>query len=126
MAIHKFCRLVENGDPVPVFGDGSSSRDYTYVDDAVGGTVAALDRAPRGFSIYNLGNTHPVPLARLVELVGEALGKTPIIDRRPHQPGDVMRTWAAVDAARRDLGYEPRVSIEDGLARFVDWMRRQP
>ena len=126
MAIHKFCRLVDRGEPLPVFGDGQSSRDYTYVDDAIDGTIAALDRAPRGFTIYNLGNTKPVTLARLVELVGTALGKTPLVDPRPEQPGDVLRTWASVDRAAADLDYQPKVAIEEGLRRFVAWMRSQP
>jgi UDP-glucuronate 4-epimerase len=126
MAIHKFCRLVDRGEPVPVFGDGQSSRDYTYVDDAIDGTIAALDRAPHGFTIYNLGNTQPVTLARLVELIGTAVGKTPLVEQRPEQPGDVLRTWAAVDRAAADLGYHPKVAIEEGLRRFVAWMRAQP
>jgi UDP-glucuronate 4-epimerase len=123
MAIHKFARLIERGEPVPMFGDGSSSRDYTYVDDAVDGTVGAIDRAPEGFSIYNLGNTHPVRLDTLIAKIGEALALPPRIEERPFQPGDVQHTWAAIEAAARDLGYQPRVPIEEGLRRFVTWMR---
>jgi UDP-glucuronate 4-epimerase len=123
MAIHKFCRLVEAGQPLPMFGDGTTSRDYTYVDDVVAGTLGALDRAPPGFHIYNLGNTQPVPLRELIERIGEALGKEPVIERHPLQPGDVLQTWASVEAAQRDLGYRPSIDLSDGLVRFVSWLR---
>ena len=125
MAIHKFCRAVDAGDTITVFGDGSSSRDYTYVADIADGTVAALDKAPGGYSIYNLGNTHTIGLNDLVEKVGKAVGKAPIIDRLPPQAGDVAHTHADVSAAQRDLGYAPTVSIDEGLSRFVVWMREQ-
>src|SRR5690606_19563640 len=94
MAIHKFCRLVDEGKAIPMFGAGDTSRDYTFIDDIVAGTLGALDRAPEGFSIYNLGNTHPITLRDLIAAIGVAVGKEPIIEQLPLQPGDVLRTWA--------------------------------
>jgi UDP-glucuronate 4-epimerase len=123
MAIHKFCRLVDQERSIPMFGTGDTSRDYTFIDDIVGGTLGALDRAPAGFSIYNLGNTHPITLRDLIATVGLAVGKEPIVEQLPLQPGDVLRTWADIGAAERDLGYAPSVSLEEGLRRFVAWLR---
>ena len=123
MAIHKFCRLVDEEKPIPMFGAGDTSRDYTFIDDIVAGTLGALDRAPEGFSIYNLGNTQPITLRDLITAIGVAVGKEPIVEQLPLQPGDVLRTWADVSAAARDLGYAPRVPLEEGLRRFVAWMR---
>jgi UDP-glucuronate 4-epimerase len=123
MAIHKFSRLIEDGESVTVFGDGQSSRDYTFIDDIIDGTVAAIDRQSSGFAVYNLGGTQPIRLDDLVARIGEALGKKPIVERAPHQPGDVLRTWASVDAAQRDLGYRPMVPLGEGLARFARWLR---
>ena len=123
MAIHRFCRLIASGQPITMFGDGQTSRDYTFVDDIADGTVAAIDKAPAGFHIYNLGNTRPIKLRDLIDKIGRAMGVDPIIEQAPHAPGDVMHTWADVSAAQRDLGYAPQVSIDEGLARFVEWMR---
>jgi UDP-glucuronate 4-epimerase len=123
MAIHKFCRLVDQEEPIPMFGSGDTSRDYTFIDDIAAGTIAALDRAPEGFSIYNLGGTHPVTLRDLIAAIGVAVGKDPIVEQLPVQPGDVLRTWADVSAAARDLGYAPTVPLEEGLRRFVAWLR---
>ncbi len=125
MAIHKFCRLVEAGEPITMFGDGSTSRDYTFVDDIVSGTVAAFDKAPAGHQIYNLGNTNPVKLRDLITAVGEAVGKEPIIEELPLQPGDVMHTWADVSRAKEHLGYAPTTSLKEGLKAFVAWMKTQ-
>jgi UDP-glucuronate 4-epimerase len=124
MAIHKFARLIRAGEPIPMFGDGSSARDYTYIDDIVDGTVRALDRC-RGFSIYNLGGSHTITLAELIDLLGRALSKTPRIERMPVQAGDVSLTSACVDLAREELGYEPSVGIEEGIERFVAWLGEQ-
>ena len=123
MAIHKFCRAIEDGRPITLFGDGGTSRDYTYVDDVVSGTVAAMDRSDEQFRIYNLGNRSPVRLSELVDKIADALGKEPIIERLPEQAGDVEHTLASIEAAQRDLGYEPQTSIDEGLRLFVDWMR---
>jgi UDP-glucuronate 4-epimerase len=122
LAIHKFVRLIDAGEPVPFFGDGSTSRDYTYVDDTVSGILAALDR-PASFQIYNLGRGDPIPLSRMVRQIERALGRRAVLDRRPDQPGDVTTTCADVTRAREDLGYEPRVPFEEGIDRFVRWWR---
>jgi UDP-glucuronate 4-epimerase len=120
MAIHLFSRKLVSGEPIPVFGDGSSSRDYTFVSDIVDGVVAALERAD-GYRIYNLGGAQTTTLAALIEALERAFDRKAIIDRRGDQPGDVPRTWADVSLAHRDLGFESRVTIEDGLRQFADW-----
>ncbi len=122
LAIHKFARLIEAGEPIPVYGDGTSRRDYTYVSDVVDGVVAALDR-PLEFEIINLGNSDPVELGTLIGLIEEALDKEARINRLPDQPGDVPVTYADISKARRLLGYEPRFPIRQGLRQFVQWMR---
>ena len=122
MAIHLFARSIEEGRPITVFGDGGSRRDYTYIDDTVDGVLRALDCA-RGFRVYNLGESRTVPLSELVALLEAALGRKAVVERRPDQPGDVPLTCADVSLARAELGYEPRVPIEEGLRRFVEWMR---
>jgi len=126
LAIHRFTRLMVEGQTIPQFGDGTTARDYTYVDDIVGGITAAVrwtaDPEP-GFEIINLGGSAMVPLSYLVDLIARALGVTPRIQVMPGQPGDVQRTCADVTKARRLLGYEPRVVIEEGIPRFVEWYR---
>jgi UDP-glucuronate 4-epimerase len=122
MAIHAFARAMEEGRPLVVYGDGSSARDYTYIEDIVDGVLRALDRS-RGFRIYNLGESRTTSLSDLVAALEKALGKKAEIDRRPDQPGDVPLTCADVSLARRDLGYEPRTTLEDGLGRFATWLR---
>lgn len=124
LAIIKFARLIEQGSPVPMFGDGSSRRDYTYVDDVVEGILAALD-SDLEFEIINLGNAHPVLLRDLIVLLEDALGKKAQIERLPTQPGDVPVTYADISKAQRLLGYEPKVPIEQGLAAFVEWLREK-
>jgi UDP-glucuronate 4-epimerase len=128
LAIHKFTALMEAGKPVPIFGDGSTGRDYTYVDDIVAGVLAALDHmqnpadgAP--FAVFNLGNSHPVKLAELVELLERATGRKAIREQKPLQPGDVPLTWANITKARQSLGYHPATRLEEGLTRFVAWYR---
>jgi UDP-glucuronate 4-epimerase len=122
LAIHKFTRLIESGKPIPVFGDGSMMRDHTYVDDIIAGVRAAMDRCA-GFHIYNLGESRPVSLSDLIAVIEGALGKKAIIERLPPQPGDVDRTYADVTLAMRELGYEPRTELSDGLTKFVEWYR---
>lgn len=127
MAIHKFARLIRDGRPLPFFGDGSSARDYTYIDDVIDGVVAALDHCAGGVHrVYNLGGTRTTTLARLVELLEAALGRRAVLDRQPDQPGDVPITYADVSGAARDLGYAPKVPIEEGLARFCAWLEGAP
>jgi UDP-glucuronate 4-epimerase len=121
LAIHKFARLIRAGEPVPIFGDAEqSARDYTYISDIVDGVIACTQQT-FGYEIFNLGNSSPVTLARLVELLEAALGRKAILKRLPPQPGDVPITYADIRKARARLGYQPRVPIEEGLRRFVDW-----
>ncbi len=120
MAIHKFTDLLWRGAAVPMYGDGGSRRDYTYVDDIVDGLVATLDLAP-GFEIINLGGADTTSLSDLVHWIAEELAVTPRIDYLPAQPGDVPITFADVSKAARLLGYSPKVPIREGLRRFVSW-----
>ncbi|MFW5923666.1 MAG: GDP-mannose 4,6-dehydratase, partial [Planctomycetota bacterium] len=122
LAIHKFVRLMDEGKPIPMYGDGSSKRDYTYVDDIVDGVLAAVD-SKLEFEIINLGNSNPVQLSDLIDLIGEAVGREPKINQLPDQPGDVPLTCADVTKAEALLNYSPQVSIQDGLSRFVEWYR---
>jgi UDP-glucuronate 4-epimerase len=122
MAIHKFTRLVDRGLPVPRFGDGSTGRDYTYIDDIICGVRRAIERV-QGYEIINLGGSRTTRLADLIAMLEERLGKRAVVEAQPDQPGDVVTTWADVAKARRLLGYEPRVGIEEGLTRFVAWYR---
>lgn len=124
LAIHKFAQLISKGKAIPVFGDGSSARDYTYVDDTVDGVIAATQRK-FGYEVFNLGESQTVTLSRLIEVLEEALQKKAIIDRHGAQPGDVPITYANIDKARSMLGYNPQVKIEAGIARFIEWFRRQ-
>lgn len=122
LAIAKFARLIERGEPVPMFGDGTTRRDYTYVGDIVDGVIRALDRCT-AHHLYNLGNSDPVELRRLIDLIGAALGKTPRITQLPEQPGDVRQTYADIARATTELGYAPQTPFEEGLGRFVAWFR---
>ena len=124
LAIHKFTRLIAAGQPVPFYGDGSSERDYTYIDDIVGGVIAAVDwtRGPQGaLEIVNLGESRTTRLDALVALIARAVGKEARLERLPAQPGDVRRTCADVRKAARVLGYRPTTAVEDGIPRFVRW-----
>jgi UDP-glucuronate 4-epimerase len=126
LAIHKFTALIESGKPIPVYGDGSMGRDYTYVDDIVAGVVASLEYVPEGkvpFEVFNLGNSHPVRLAELIAQLEAATGKKALQERLPDQPGDVPITWANIDKAKRLLGYSPKIALAQGLRNFVDWYR---
>ena len=125
LAIHKFARLILAGKPLTLFGDGSTSRDYTWIDDIIDGVVASIDEqgrgAPPAFRTYNLGGSRTTTLQQLVELLQDGLGKKAILERLPDQPGDVPITYADVALAARDLGYAPRVPIEEGIRRFCAW-----
>ncbi len=124
LAIHKFARLISAGKPIPVFGDGSTARDYTYVSDTVDGVMACTERE-FGFEIFNVGESQTVTLSRLIELLEQALGRKAILDRKPPQPGDVPVTFANIAKARARLDYNPRVKIEEGIPKFVDWFRAE-
>ncbi len=124
LAIHTFTRLIASGQKVPMYGDGSTERDYTWVDDIVQGVMAACDwTAEQGpaFEIVNLGESRTTRLDRLIALIGGALGREPMIERRPMQPGDVRRTCADISKARALLGYRPSTTVEEGIPRFVRW-----
>ena len=122
MAIARFIRCLEEGRTIPFHGDGSSRRDYTYIDDIVDGVEAALDRT-LGFEIVNLGGARPVTLSDLVRFLEKATGRTARLDRKPDQPGDVPVTYASTEKAERLLGFKARVPLEEGLRRSVEWHR---
>lgn len=127
LAIHKFTSLIEAGEPVPVFGDESTGRDYTWYEDIVDGVLASTkisfspDETP--FRIYNLGNSHPVKLQDLISAIEIATGRKAKRLPLPAQPGDVALTWADISKARRDLNYDPKMTLGTGLAKFVKWFR---
>ena len=123
LAIHKFARLIHADKPIPVYGDGSTERDYTYISDIVDGVSACTQRQFK-YEILNLGGSKTVKLSRLIELLESAMGKKAIINRLPAQAGDVPRTYADISKAQSLLGYQPRVNIEDGIPKFVDWFRK--
>jgi UDP-glucuronate 4-epimerase len=123
MAIHKFTRLIEGNERLPMYGDGQSIRDYTYIDDIIDGTMGAI-YGNKGFEIYNLGESHTTSLSDLIRMLEQALGKRAIIEGLPEQRGDMPVTYANIEKARRKLGYAPRVSMEEGIARFVEWYRK--
>jgi UDP-glucuronate 4-epimerase len=122
MAIHKFARLIHQRKKIPLYGDGTSRRDYTYIDDIIEGVMGAM-RNLKGYDIFNLGESQTVPLRKLVSLLEEALGRKAEIEELPEQPGDVPITYADISKARRLLGYDPQVRIEEGVERFVRWFR---
>ena len=124
MAIHKFATMIARGRSIPLYGDGGSARDYTYIDDIVQGTVAALDRC-EGYELYTLGESHTTRLDDLVEKLGRALGMPVKTHHEPDQPGDVPITFADVAKARERLGYRPTTLIDEGLARFAQWFHRE-
>ncbi|MBI5850165.1 MAG: GDP-mannose 4,6-dehydratase [Planctomycetes bacterium] len=124
MAIHKFARHLLAGEAILFFGDGSTRRDYTYVDDIVDGVVAALQRAD-GYHVYNLGGSHTTDLATLVSTIESVFGKTAKLERLPEQPGDVRATWADTTLAERELGFTARVGLREGIERFAQWYREE-
>ena len=124
MAIHKFTGMILEGRPIPVFGDGATRRDYTYIDDIIQGVVQCVDR-PFDYEIFNLGESHTTSLSELIALVEKHTGKPALIDRKPLQPGDVSITYADIDHARALLDYAPRFSMDEGIARFVQWYKAQ-
>jgi UDP-glucuronate 4-epimerase len=123
MAIHQFTRLILEGRPVPMFGDGETRRDYTYIDDIIDGVVRCVDR-PFRYEIFNLGESHTTSLRDLINLIARLVGKPAHIDPKPLQPGDVEITYACVDHAREKLGYAPRFGMEEGISRFIEWYKK--
>jgi len=123
LAIHKFAARIEKGLPIPVFGDGSTARDYTYVTDTLEGIIACTQKE-LGYEIFNLGENQCVKLDELIALLEENLGRKAIIERLPNQPGDVPLTFADISKAERVLGYHPKVKIREGIAKFVEWFQK--
>src|SRR5689334_3219674 len=124
LAIHKFARLISKGQPIPVFGDGTTRRDYTFVDDIIAGVRAAMDYEASDYEVFNLGESRTVEHRELIQLLEKELGREAVIDRKPLQPGDVPQTFADISKARRLLGYDPRTPIEEGIRRFVEWYKK--
>ena len=120
MAIHKFMRLIHNGEQVPMFGDGASRRDYTYVADIVDGIVGSIE-LKCGYEIFNLGNSRTITLSELIEKIEQAIGTKALIEQFPDQPGDVPITYADISKSTKLLGYHPNYPLEKGLANMADW-----
>lgn len=123
LAIHKFFKLVSENKSIPFFGDGSTKRDYTYIDDTVSGIVGAIKYSGSGFEIFNLGNRNTVSLHELVNAIENVSKQNVILDRLPMQPGDVELTYASIDKAKDHLGYSPSTKLEDGLTKFNEWFK---
>jgi UDP-glucuronate 4-epimerase len=125
LAIHKFARLMLEGRPIPVFGNGETSRDYTYVLDVIQGITGALGYEASAYEVINLGNDRTISLRTMIAELERVLGRPAQIEWRPEQPGDVPRTWASIDKARSLLGYRPSTPFADGIARFADWLHAE-
>src|SRR5690349_2673889 len=123
LAIHKFANLITQQKPIPVFGDGTTRRDYTYIDDIIDGVTAAIHYNHSNYDIFNLGESRTVELNELISLLEKELDMPAVIDRQPPQPGDVPQTYADISKARALLHYDPKTQIEEGLRRFVAWFR---
>jgi UDP-glucuronate 4-epimerase len=123
LAIHKFAKLISEGRAIPVFGDGTTRRDYTYVDDIIAGVRASIDFTASDYEVINLGESRTVELRELIALLEKALDRQAVIDSQPAQPGDVPQTFADIAKARRLLGYNPQTDIEEGINRFVAWFQ---
>jgi len=129
LAIAKFTRMLEKGHPIPVYGDGTTRRDYTYIEDILDGITGALgwvhEQAAGSYGVFNLGESRTVALSELIEILENATGTTAVIDRQAMQPGDVTQTYADISRAREAFAYNPTTPIEDGIARYVAWYREQ-
>ena len=126
LAIHKFARKMLSGEPIPIYGDGSTRRDYTFVADTVAGIEAAMTYDGSPYAVLNLGNDRTASLADLIAALERALNVKATLDYQPEQPGDVPQTWASLNAASRMLGYIPQTSLEEGLRAFATWLHTQP
>ena len=121
LAIHKFAKLITENKPIPVFGDGTTRRDYTYIEDIIEGVIASIHYDKSDYEVINLGESRTVELRELISLLENELDEKATIDRQPPQPGDVPQTYADISRARSLLGYAPKTQIEEGLHRFVEW-----
>ena len=119
LAINKFVRLIKEGNAIPVFGDGSTRRDYTYIDDIVEGIFGALSYSKSMFEIFNLGNDQTVTLAEMIKTIESKMSKKAVLNKQPNQPGDVPQTWADIAKARSLLGYNPRTSFSEGIEKYI-------
>lgn len=126
LAIHKFCKLISNGQPIEMYGDGSTKRDYTFVGDIVDGIIASLEYDLTGYDIINLGRSEPVVLIDMIRTLEKHIGRKAEIVQMPMQTGDVPFTYASIEKARRVLNYEPKVTFDEGVKRFVDWHKSLP
>ena len=125
LAIHKFSRLISEGKPIDLYGDGNTQRDYTYIEDIVTGICDAMEYSDSGYEIVNLGNNEPVKLLQLITMLEKVLGKKAIVNKLPRQAGDVPITYANIDKARKLFGYQPKTNLHTGLQRFVSWFKEQ-
>lgn len=123
LAIHKFTRLIDEGKPIPFYGDGSSSRDYTYIDDIINGISCALSHL-KGYNIYNLGESKVINLKELVKIIENIFGKKAILNQLPLQPGDVIKTYADIAKAKSEIGFNPNYDFETGINEFVKWYKK--
>jgi len=124
MAIHKFTKLINEGKEIYLYGDGETSRDYTYISDIVEGIMSALDK-DFDYEIFNLGNSNPTNLSRLISLIEKSLNKSAKIKYLPEQPGDPSITFADISKPKRMLNYNPQIKIEEGIKRFVEWYKNE-
>lgn len=126
LAINKFTRLILQDESIPMYGDGSTSRDYTYIDDIVSGIIKSCNYVEKNKNVYeiiNLGSNHPVSLKEMIQIIGNVLGKEPKINQLPMQPGDVDITYADISKAERLLGYKPSISFKQGIEKFIKWYK---
>lgn len=121
LAIHKFAQLILTGEPIPVFGNGNTSRDYTYIDDIIQGIMSAIKKV-KGYEIINIGESKTITLSNLIAIIENTVGEKAIVNRLPIQPGDVEKTFADISKAKQLLGYNPKTNIEDGIKKFVEWI----
>jgi UDP-glucuronate 4-epimerase len=121
LAIHKFARLIMEGKPIPFYGDGSTERDYTYIDDIIDGIIKAINNL-KGYNIFNLGESNSISLAKMVATLENTIGKTAILEKLPMQLGDVEKTFADISKARNELGYNPKYAFEEGISNFIEWL----
>jgi UDP-glucuronate 4-epimerase len=124
LAIHKFARMIASGSPIPIYGDGSAKRDFTYIDDILQGVMAAIEYDATPFEVINLGESQTTTVNRMIELLEDALGRKAIVERRPPQPGDMPITHADITKARKLLSYRPTTPIETGIKKFAEWFKR--
>lgn len=128
LAIHKFTKMISEGKPIPFYGDGTSRRDYTYIEDIVNGVLMSLNYVENHENVYeilNIGESRTISLKEMVETIEKALNKKAIIDQQPMQPGDVTQTYADITKAKQLIGYEPKTDFEEGIAHFVTWYQNK-